>query len=77
MHGFRYDKKDPYSTVSTKALRVCLRSRLPDLQSAIELKIETFFKEEMLQGETNDGIFRLILSLPIPNKLRMCRLENY
>ena len=76
MNGFEYDKDDPYSIVSTKTLRSRLRSNLPDLQPAMQRKIEAFFKREMLLAKTTDGTcvpHRYFLSCA--TVLRISRLE--
>lgn len=55
MNGFEYDKDDPYSMVSVKALRIGLRTRLSDLQPTMQQKMEAFLKREIGGGQTTDG----------------------
>lgn len=78
MNGFEYDKDDPYSTVSVRALKIGLRTRLSDLQPTMQQKMEAFLKREIDGGKRTDG------KLPFHNIcLRTChdtcddRLESY
>lgn len=64
MNGFEYDKNDPHSTVSVKALRIRLRSTLPDLQPIMQRKIEASLKQEITSGKMTDGTCDSVNSFP-------------
>lgn len=78
VNGFEYEKNDPYSIVSTRALKVDLRFKLPVLQPILQQKIENLLKREILRGAATDG--KPLSTLDVEShvvKLKINRLENH